>query len=145
MRLRLKLLRRSAVCMAVGALQAQSPYMPDWQTAAGGKMAFEVASIKPDSGPFRPPRFPLDNGNAYIPGLQFSADFGLLTYIEFAYKICFTPQQRQSMRSRMPEWILAGPYDGSSRAIRHRSESQYDSHEGPDSVDGAIAACGPLP
>ena len=77
-------------------------------------MAFEVASVKPEGGPFRPPKFPLDNGNAYKPGLQFSADFGLLTYIEFAWKTRFTGAQRESMRSRLPKWIFAGPYDGSS-------------------------------
>ena len=34
----------SAVCMAIGGLHAQSQNGPDWQTAAGGKMAFEVRS-----------------------------------------------------------------------------------------------------
>jgi len=58
----------------------------DWQTAAGGKMAFEVASVKLDTGEFRPPKFPLDNGNAYTPVSQFSADFPLITYIQFASK-----------------------------------------------------------
>jgi bla regulator protein BlaR1 len=77
-------------------------------------MAFEVASVKPDGGPFRSPKFPLDNGTAYTPSLQFSADFGLITYIQFAYKIQFTQQQRESMRARLPKWIFAGPYDGSS-------------------------------
>jgi bla regulator protein blaR1 len=95
-------------------IRSQAQTSPDWQNAAGGQMAFEVASVKPDSGPFRPPKFPLDNGNAYKPSLQFSADFGLITYIEFAWKIRFTPQQRQSMRSRLPKWIFAEPYDDSS-------------------------------
>jgi hypothetical protein len=27
------------------------PGVPDWQTAAGGKMAFAVASVKPAKGP----------------------------------------------------------------------------------------------
>lgn len=95
-------------------IRAQAQTSPDWQTAAGGKMAFEAASVKPDSGPFRPPKFPLDNGNAYTPSLQFSADFGLITYIEFAWKIRFTPQQRQSMRAQLPKWIFAEIYDHSS-------------------------------
>jgi uncharacterized protein (TIGR03435 family) len=108
-----------AVTVLVGvvrppAIRAQAKTSADWQTTAGSKMTFEVASVKPDSGPFRPPKFPLDNGNAYRPSLQFSADFGLLTYIEFAYKIRFTPQQRQSMRSRLPKWVFAEPYDDSS-------------------------------
>ena len=52
--------------------------MAEWQIAAGGKMAFEVASIKADPGEFRPPNFPLDPGDAYRPvGGRFSADFPL--------------------------------------------------------------------
>ena len=81
MRLSINLSLLSALSVAIAVLAAQSQDVPDWQTAAGGKMAFEVASVKPDSGPFRPPKFPLDNGNAYTPSSQFSADFGLLTYI----------------------------------------------------------------
>ena len=57
------------IILCLSPLKAQSPDVPDWQTAAGGKLAFEVASVKPDSGPFRPPKFPLDNGNAYTPSL----------------------------------------------------------------------------
>jgi len=34
---------------------AQAAAAPEWQTAAGSKMAFEVASVRKDAGPFRPP------------------------------------------------------------------------------------------
>jgi uncharacterized protein (TIGR03435 family) len=70
-------------------------------------MAFEVASVKPDNGPFRPPNFPLDNGNAFTPGGRFSADFPLLTYIQFAYKVRFSQQQRESMLAHagLPKWF----------------------------------------
>jgi hypothetical protein len=40
----------------------QAPAAPEWQIAAGSKMAFEVASFKRDPGPFRPPNFALDPG-----------------------------------------------------------------------------------
>ena len=57
--------------VAVGSLMvcaaAPAPDPAEWQTAAGGKRAFEVASVKPDPGPFRPPNFPLDPGDAYRP------------------------------------------------------------------------------
>jgi len=96
-----------ALPLAVGIVHA--PLMRaqevDWQTAAGGKMAFEVASVKLDTGQFRPPKFPLDTGNAYTPTSQFSADFPVLTYIHFAYKVDFTQQQRESMLARLPKWI----------------------------------------
>jgi hypothetical protein len=55
--------------------EAQPPVVPAWQIAAGGKMAFEVASVKPDPGAFRPPNFPLSDNDSYGPvGGRFSAD-----------------------------------------------------------------------
>jgi bla regulator protein blaR1 len=85
----------------------QATQIPEWQSAAGGKRAFEVASVKPDNGPFRPPNFPLDNGNSFTPGARFSADFPLLTYIQFAYKVHFSQQQRESMlaHAHLPKWF----------------------------------------
>ena len=100
--------------MIESVLAAQAPDEPAWQTAAGGKMAFEVASVKPDNGPFREPNVPLDlqSGNAmYKPTTRFSADFGLITYLEFAWKTRFTQQQLRSMRAQLPGWIFTGPYD----------------------------------
>jgi hypothetical protein len=38
--------RLSLAYVAIAVLAAQTPGAPDWQTAAGGKMAFEVASIR---------------------------------------------------------------------------------------------------
>ncbi len=64
----------------------------------GQSPTFSVASVKPDTGPFRPPNFPLDAGDAFRPvGGHFSADFPLTTYITFAYKLTLTAGQRQSM------------------------------------------------
>jgi hypothetical protein len=38
----------------------ESPQVPEWQKAAGGKLSFEVASIKPGTpGKFTPPNFAL--------------------------------------------------------------------------------------
>src|SRR6185369_12987060 len=90
----------AACCLAAGAQDAVSPPVaaPEWETAAGGKRAFEVASVKLDSGPFRPPNFPLDPGEAYRPvGGRFSADFPLATYISFAYKLSAVADQREAM------------------------------------------------
>jgi uncharacterized protein (TIGR03435 family) len=80
-------------------------------------MAFEVASIKPDKGAFKPPNFPLDNGDKYVPtGGRFSADFPLVTYIQFAYKIRFTQDQVQSMFARLPKWIGSERFEIQARA-----------------------------
>ncbi len=80
-----KYLLLSVACLAIVTLRAQSPDEPDWQKAAGSKMAFDVASVKPS----KVPRFRLflDLGDAKPPGGRFSASFGLLVYISFAYKI----------------------------------------------------------
>src|SRR5262245_42302136 len=48
-----------------GFLYAQASAVADWQIAAGGKMTFEVASVK--RGAFVPPSFPLDVGDAMTP------------------------------------------------------------------------------
>jgi bla regulator protein blaR1 len=103
-------------CLAVASLNSQttagqkpslqSRTIPQWQTAAGGKMEFEVASIRlAGPGPFRPPSFALNiDDDSIPPGGRFFADFPLEVYIEFAYKIMLTRQQKDAMLARLPEW-----------------------------------------
>jgi uncharacterized protein (TIGR03435 family) len=82
------------------------PAITEWQIAAGGKMAFEVASVRLDQGPFTPPNFPLDAGDAYAAtGGRFTADFPLTVYIQFAYKFRFTQEQLQSALAHLPKWV----------------------------------------
>jgi uncharacterized protein (TIGR03435 family) len=96
---------------------AQTSAAPEWQIAAGGKLAFDVASVKRDPGPFRPPNFPLDPGDAFRPvGGRFSADFPLITYISFAYKLNLTPDQRQSLVGHLPNWVATDRFDIQARA-----------------------------
>ena len=97
------------------AIQAQD--IADWQTKAGGKMAFEVASIKQDTGPFRPPNFALDPGDAYATtGGRFSADFPLTVYITFAYKLSLTREQREAMTAHLPKWVTEDRFDIQAKA-----------------------------
>jgi bla regulator protein BlaR1 len=78
----------STALMAIGVTAAQSAGVPDRQTAAGGKMAFEIASVKSTKRPKFPSTiFPLDTGNAKTAGGRFSATFPLLIYVAFAYKL----------------------------------------------------------
>jgi uncharacterized protein (TIGR03435 family) len=96
---------------------AQAPAAPEWQIAAGSKMAFEVASVKLDPGPFRAPNFPLDPGDAYRPvGGRFSADFPLTTYITFAYKLSLAPHRQQSMMAHLPDWVATDRFAIEARA-----------------------------
>src|SRR3954451_9403648 len=63
----------SALASFHQAARQPLPQGPTWQAAAGDKRAFEVASVKLDTGPFRPPNFPLDPGDPYRPvGGRFS-------------------------------------------------------------------------
>jgi bla regulator protein BlaR1 len=79
---------------------------------------FDVASVKPSPpGAFRPPNFPLDAGDAYaVTDGRFSADFPLLTYITFAYKLTLTQDQRQVILAHLPKWAATDSFDIQARA-----------------------------
>ncbi|HEV8146592.1 MAG TPA: TIGR03435 family protein [Bryobacteraceae bacterium] len=95
----------------------QSAAVPAWQIVAGGKKAFEVASVRPSQGPFRPPNFPLDEGDAYAAtGGRFNADFPLSVYIQFAYKIRLTQEQLQSLLAQLPKWVATDRFSIQARA-----------------------------
>jgi bla regulator protein blaR1 len=117
-----------AMPVVIGALNAaavRAQDAADWQTKAGGKMAFEVASVKLDPGPFRPPNFPLSPDDAYQPvGGRFSADFQLFTYITFAYKIWPSPDQRQSMMAQLPSWAATDNIAIDARAAGNPTKDQ---------------------
>jgi uncharacterized protein (TIGR03435 family) len=130
---------------------AFSQDMPDWQVAAGGKMSFDVASVKLDPGPFRPPNFPLDPGDAYKPtGGRFFADFALVTYIRFAYKLALTQEQVEAMIGNLPKWVSTDRFAIDARAEnptptkdqmrlmmqslladRFKLQAHYETHEMP--------------
>jgi bla regulator protein blaR1 len=92
------------ILVVVGALPTQGQSSDDWQTAAGGKMSFEVASVKPSKIP-KPPNYPLDAGNAYVPGGRFSVSMPVWTYISFAYKLGPNEQQRQAAIAQFPKGL----------------------------------------
>ncbi|MFZ0516030.1 MAG: TIGR03435 family protein [Acidobacteriaceae bacterium] len=93
---------------------SQSPPAPEWQTAAGGKMEFEVATIRPNKpGTFIPPSFGLDAEDSYDspdPHGRFSADFPLSVYIEFAYKLWLTRDQENAMLANLPKWVATDSF-----------------------------------
>ena len=78
--------------------------------------AFEVASIKP-SKTFHPPNFPLDPGDAYAAvGGRFYADFPLIVYITFAYKLSLTRDQRDALTAALPKWAASDLFEIEARA-----------------------------
>jgi uncharacterized protein (TIGR03435 family) len=121
----LRCLRQGTVIAVLcAALTGQSPDVPQWQIAAGGKMAFDVASVKLDKGPSRSPSFPLDNGDAFTPGNRFFADFRLLTYIRFAYKASLTPEQSDSILAQLPKWVASDRFEIQARAEGNPTKDQ---------------------
>jgi bla regulator protein BlaR1 len=108
-----------AAPMIVGILNAPAIHAQDaisWQTKAGGKMAFEVASVKPSKRAIAPSNVPLTPWDDYIPinGL-FRADAPLRAYIEFAYKLW--PNELQSRElSHLPKWAGTDRYSIEARA-----------------------------
>jgi bla regulator protein BlaR1 len=128
-------------------IRAQSPSVPDWQTAAGGKMAFEVASIKlAKPGTFTPITFFLDSGDAKPPGGRFSGSFPLAAYIGFAYKL--DGPDIKAMSAQLPKWAnqdyaLDAKADGnptkdqmrlmmqSLLADRFKLRAHFETKEGP--------------
>jgi bla regulator protein blaR1 len=91
---------------------ANSHTTPEWQIAAGGHMSFEVASIRPgDPGKFIYPTINLSVEDTPIPrDGYFKADFPLLVYIEFAYKIMLTPKQERATVANLPKWVVSEPF-----------------------------------
>jgi uncharacterized protein (TIGR03435 family) len=101
------------IAIAAGILNAQAPEAPQWQVAAGGKMAFEVASIKPAApgAAFIPPNFAISSEDAYAEtGGRLTADFPVTVYIEFAYKLWLTREQRQAMVAHLPKWVTSDSF-----------------------------------
>src|ERR1700674_1679793 len=90
----------SAASVALCSTQTLSPPVPDWQKAAGGKMAFDVASVtrKTTARPYPiGSNFPLGPGDVYVPngGLFKAANLPLTAYIGFAYKV--TENQEEAL------------------------------------------------
>ncbi len=86
--------------------------MPNWQKAAGGKMAFEVATIKPNVSDHPPQvNFTLGSGDTYAEtGGRFRAsNISLLDYVRFAYKL--TDGQIQILQANAPKWIETARFD----------------------------------
>jgi uncharacterized protein (TIGR03435 family) len=104
------------VCWAQDTVQL--PAIPQWQIAAGGRLAFEVASVKPVTpGTYRGAHFPLDAGNAYaFTGGRFSAAFPLIVYVMFAYKLTLGTDQRQALLAHLPKWVDTDSFGIEARA-----------------------------
>lgn len=114
--------------IAIGILHApatRAQDATDWQTKAGGKMAFEVASVKLSKGAFVPPNIPVNAGEAYhATGGSFRADFPLWTYIQFAYKISPAEDQSRETLAHLPKWVNTDRYTIDARGAGNATKDQ---------------------
>ena len=109
------------------AQSAPPSRVPDWQVAAGGKMAFDTVLIKRDTK--APPNarnsnFPLGPGDVYVPnpGLFRALNFTLIECIEFAYKL--TEAQEPFLLSQLPKWATTSHFDIQARAQGNPTKDQ---------------------
>lgn len=101
------------------AIRAQDA--TDWQTKAGGKMAFEVASVKRTQGASASSNMALTALDDYSEtNGRFLADATLSTYIQFAYKLWPTGMQDREL-SRLAKWVSSDRYTIEARAATART------------------------
>jgi uncharacterized protein (TIGR03435 family) len=104
------------------AIRAQDA--TDWQTRAGGKMAFDVASIKPSKGAFVPLNFSLDPSEDYLAtNGRLRANDTLASYIEFAYKVLWSEVGSREL-SHFPKWLETDLYSIEAQATGKPTKDQ---------------------
>jgi uncharacterized protein (TIGR03435 family) len=123
------LLLLAAITLTASAQQppppAQTPYPPEWQTAAGGSLSFEVASVKQDKTNVKPSMnvdpTPFDSF-APTGGLYVAKNVAIAEFVAFAYKL--TNKQLASFESQVP-WSLEDLFDIEARAVGNPTKDQY--------------------
>jgi len=112
-----------------GMLTSAQSSDEDWEKAAGGKTSFDVASVK--QNPVTGNRdavhsnIPLDEGDGFSPtgGLFSAADFPLIAYTGFAFKL--TIEQQLSVQSQLPKWAATDRYDIEARGAGNPTKDQF--------------------
>ena len=107
--------------------QQEETKAKSWQEAAGGKMSFEVASVRPsEPGVYHSPGYPLGTDDFFRdPGGRFQGAFALEMYIEFAYKIVPSGAELRAFENSLPEWAKSQRYTILARAPLGATKDQY--------------------
>lgn len=97
--------------------KAQPAAIPEWQIAAGGKMEFEVASVRPSAPgtPFGSTVNLTDGRDGASTGNLFRADAILMPYLMFAYKFSDSNQGR-AIWDKLPDWAKTQFFHVEARA-----------------------------
>lgn len=93
--------------------------------SANPRMAFEVASIRPDKSTGRPiSDFPIGPGRVYVPrgGIFRATHIRLIQYIGFAYKL--TQSEMAYLADHVPDWVTTEGFDITARVEGTPSEDQ---------------------
>jgi uncharacterized protein (TIGR03435 family) len=113
---------------SVRLLYAQSA-TDNWEKAAGGKMSFDVASVKQNSAEPTAANWhsnvPLNQGDDFTPtdGLFSASNQWFTQYLIFAYKL--TQYQYRSLSKELPGWANDNRYDIEARAAGDPTKDQY--------------------
>jgi uncharacterized protein (TIGR03435 family) len=122
--------RTQAAAMRTATQSGSAPLpTPQWEIDAGGKMAFDVASVKQDlvdptlSNMHQ--NVTLDAGNAFVHtgGLFSATNIPLHWYMRFAYKLTIT--EFGEIMDDLPKWALTNRYDIEARASGDPTKDQY--------------------
>jgi len=114
-----------AVFLAVTLTRAQSSDAQDWEKAAGGKISFDVASVKQNtSGRGARSNFPLDDTDSYSGDttLLSATALPLTSYIGFAYKL--PAFEERKMEPQLPQWARTERFDIEARAATPSTKDQ---------------------
>jgi uncharacterized protein (TIGR03435 family) len=110
---------------ALSQSPSTQPPIPAWQTAAGGKLSFEVASVRQNKTDDKP-SMNVDpttfDSSIRTGGLYSAKNIVLVQYLAFAYKL--TNKQLQSVVSQAP-WTMTTQFDIEARADGDPSKDQY--------------------
>jgi uncharacterized protein (TIGR03435 family) len=108
---------------------ATRPPAPQWEIDAGGKMEFDVGSVKQDTAAVSRStvnsNIPLGPQDMFSPtgGLLSATNFPLFQYMIFAYKL--TPNQVQDLQPQLPKWANNDRYDIQARASGNPTKDQF--------------------
>jgi len=100
----------------------------DWQVKAGGRMSFDLASVRPSqipavvNQPPRPPTFSLGPDDAKPRGGCFYARFPLGAFLRFAYKLA--PFQTADALANAPKWLRTDLFEIEAEAQGNPTKDQ---------------------
>ena len=96
-----------------------------WEEAAGGRMSFEVASVRPTEATHFP-SVDLTPDDAFRdPHGWFEAGAPVKYYIVFAYKMWMTGAERRAFEDSLPGWAKTQRYAIQARAPLGATKNQY--------------------